>query len=68
MLFEGALWMLNNEVMSLQESIERFILPRLRGKSGVARIGGGEDDVIGIHAGAWYFALPADWYLLSISS
>ena len=24
----------------------------------------GEDDVIGIHAGAWYFAFPADWYLV----
>ncbi len=38
----GALWMLSHGAMSLQESIERPILPLNRGKSGVARIGGGE--------------------------
>ena len=34
------LWMLSYEVMSLQESIERPILPLHRGKSGRSRIRG----------------------------
>ena len=38
----GALWMLSNGAMSLQESIERFILPPLAGEVRRSRIGGGE--------------------------
>ena len=38
----GALWMLSHEAMSLQESIERFILPPLAGEVRRSRIGGGE--------------------------
>ena len=39
-LFEGALWMLHNGAMSLQESIERFILPTLAGEVRRSRIRG----------------------------
>ena len=38
----GALWMLSHEAMSLQESIERFILPPEQGEVRRSRIGGGE--------------------------
>ena len=38
----GALWMFSNVAMSLQESIERFILPPLAGEVRRSRIGGGE--------------------------
>ena len=38
----GGLWVLSNGAMSLQESIERFILPPLAGKVRRSRIGGGE--------------------------
>ena len=38
----GALWMLSHVAMSLQESIERFILPPLAGEVRRSRIGGGE--------------------------
>ena len=38
----GALWMLSHGAMSLQESIETYSAPLNRGKSGAARIGGGE--------------------------
>ena len=41
-LFEGALWVLSNRAMSLQESIERFILPPEQGEVRRSRIGGGE--------------------------
>jgi len=41
-LFEGALWVLSHGAMSLQESIERFILPPLAGEVRRSRIGGGE--------------------------
>ena len=43
----GALWVLSHRAMSMQESIEtgkhrNLFFPLFRGKSGVARIGGGE--------------------------
>ena len=38
----GALWMLSHGAMSLQESIERFILPPEQGEVRRSRIGGGE--------------------------
>ena len=38
----GALWVLSNGAMSLQESIERFILSLGWGKVRRSRIGGGE--------------------------
>ena len=38
----GALWVLSHGAMSLQESIERFILPPLAGEVRQSRIGGGE--------------------------
>ena len=41
-LFEGALWVLSHGAMSLQESIERFILPPLAGEVRRSRIVGGE--------------------------
>ena len=36
----GGLWMLSHGAMSLQESIERFILPPLAGEVRHSRIGG----------------------------
>ena len=41
-LYEGALWVLSLGAMSLQESIERFILPPEQGEVRRSRIGGGE--------------------------
>ena len=38
----GALWMLSHGAMSLQESIEQFILPPEQGEVRQSRIGGGE--------------------------
>ena len=40
--FVVGLWMLNHGAMSLQESIERFILPPEQGEVRRSRIGGGE--------------------------
>ena len=40
--FVVGLWMLSHGAMSLQESIERFILPPLAGEVRHSRIGGGE--------------------------
>jgi len=40
--FVVGLWMLSHGAMSLQESIERFILPPEQGEVRRSRIGGGE--------------------------